>query len=132
MRPKLFAALVGLEDDHHLHHVGVVAVGVDDEAAMAASFSRGVPPSRSASVPAASSSDHRSVKSLVQHLVLGPEVVVDEPVGNAGLAGDVGNAAVVKALAGEDADRGVEDDATLVRGLGLCLGLGHSGSMPTG
>ena len=40
--------------------------------------------------------------------------MVDEPVGDAGLAGDVGNARIVEALAGEDADRGVEDRAALV------------------
>ena len=44
-------------------------------------------------------------EELVHHLVLGAEVVVDEPVGDAGLVGDVGDAARVVALAGEDADR---------------------------
>ena len=53
-------------------------------------------------------------EELVQDLVLGAEVVVDEPVGDAGLVGDVGDAGRVEALAGEDADRGVEDLAALV------------------
>ena len=55
----------------------------------------------------------------VEHLVLGPEVVVDEPVGDAGLVGDVRDAAGVEALAGEDADRRVEDQPPLVDGGGL-------------
>ena len=59
-------------------------------------------------------------EELVEHLVLGLEVVVDEPVGDPRLVGDVGDAAVVEALAGEDVDRRVEDLAALVdrRGLG--------------
>ena len=48
-------------------------------------------------------------EQLVEHLVLGVEVVVDEPVGDAGLVGDVGHAAGVEALAREDPDRRVED-----------------------
>ena len=47
----------------------------------------------------------------VEHLVLGAEVVVDEPVGDARLVGDVATRGGVEALAREDADRGVEDDA---------------------
>jgi hypothetical protein len=50
----------------------------------------------------------------VEHLVLGPEVVVDEPVGDAGLVGDVGHAAGVEALACEHPHRRVEDDTALV------------------
>ena len=46
----------------------------------------------------------------VEHLVLGLEVVVDEPVGHARLVGDVGHAAGVEALAGEHAHGGVEDE----------------------
>ena len=53
----------------------------------------------------------------VEHLVLGAEVVVDEPVGDARLVGDVRDAAGVEALAGEHADRRVEDQAALVGGL---------------
>ena len=53
-------------------------------------------------------------EELVEDLVLGVEVVVDEAVGDAGLVGDVGDAGRVEALAGEDADRGVEDLAALV------------------
>ena len=52
----------------------------------------------------------------VQHLVLGLEVVVDEPVGDARLVGDVRHAARVEALAREHAHRGVEDDPPLVDG----------------
>ena len=59
-------------------------------------------------------------EELVEHLVLGVEVVVDEAVGDARLVGDVGDAAGVEALAGEDADRRVEDLPAAVdrRGLG--------------
>ena len=53
-------------------------------------------------------------EELVEHLVLGVEVVVDEAVGDARLVGDVGDAGRVEALAGEDADRRVEDLAALV------------------
>ena len=53
-------------------------------------------------------------EELVEHLVLGVEVVVDEPIGDAGLGRDVGDPRGVEALAGEDRDRGVEDRAPLV------------------
>ena len=43
-------------------------------------------------------------EELVQDLVLGVEVVVDEAVGDPRLVGDVGDAGRVEALAGEDAD----------------------------
>src|SRR6185437_3071763 len=52
----------------------------------------------------------------VEHLVLGAEVVVDEPVGDTGLVGDVGDAAGVEALAREHAHGRVEDQAPLLRG----------------
>jgi hypothetical protein len=42
--------------------------------------------------------------------------VVDEPVGHAGLVGDVAHAALVEALAREDAHRRVEDEAALLGG----------------
>ena len=88
--------------------------------ATAASRSRGgVSPSVSSIV--ASSSDQRSLEQLVEHLVLGAEVVIDEPVGDTGLVGDVGDAGGVKALAREHPHRGVEDLAALVDG-GLGLG----------
>ena len=77
--------------------------------ATAASFSRWGPPARSASSIAASSSDQRSRKSSVEDLVLGAEVVVEEPVGDPRLVGDVRDTDSVEALAGEDPDRGVED-----------------------
>jgi hypothetical protein len=63
-------------------------------------------------------------EELVEHLLLGVEVVVDEPVGDARLACDVRDAAGVKALAGEDANRGVEDLASPVDRGGLGA-LGH-------
>ena len=53
-------------------------------------------------------------EELVQHLLLGLEVVVDEAVGDARLVGDVRDAASVEALAGEDADRGLEDLAAAI------------------
>ena len=88
--------------------------------ATAASFSRGD------AVAAVGLLDRRQQQrpalgeELVEHLLLGAEVVVDEPVGDARLVGDVGDAGRVEALAGEDADRRVEDLAALVdrRGLG--------------
>ena len=50
----------------------------------------------------------------VEHLVLGAEVVVHQPVGDARLVGDVADAAGVEALAGEDADGRVEDEPALL------------------
>ena len=51
-----------------------------------------------------------------QHeLLLGLEVVVDEALGDAGLLGDLFDRAVLVALAGEDAEGGLED---LVSGFG--------------
>ena len=82
--------------------------------ATVSSFSRGGWSPRSASSIAASSSDQRSAEELVQHLLLRFEVVVDEPVGDARLVGDVGDPGRVEALAGEDPDRRVEDLAALV------------------
>ncbi len=55
----------------------------------------------------------------VEHLVLGLEVVVDEAVGDAGLVGDVRDAAGVEALAREHAHGRVEDQPALVDGGGL-------------
>ncbi len=60
--------------------------------------------------------------------------MVDEAVGDAGLVGDVGDARAVESLAGEDPDRGVEDRASLVDGLGAChqggpIGLGGSAAV---
>ena len=59
-------------------------------------------------------------EELVEDLVLGAEVVVDEAVGDPGLVGDVGDAGRVEALAGEDADRRVEDVAAFVDRRRLC------------
>jgi hypothetical protein len=47
--------------------------------------------------------------------------VVEEPVRDARLLGDVGDAARVVALRGEHADGRIEDHATLVRG-GVAVG----------
>jgi len=47
----------------------------------------------------------------LQHLVLRLEVVVEEPVGDARLLGDVADPAVVVAAAREHADGGVEEQA---------------------
>ena len=52
----------------------------------------------------------------VEHLVLRSEVVVDEPVGDARLVGDVGDAAGVEALAREHPHGGVEDQPSLLGG----------------
>ena len=92
------------------------------KAATASSFSRG------ASLPRVRLVDRRQQQrpalgeELVEDLVLGGEVVVDEAVGDPRLVGDVGDPGRVKALAGEDPDRGVEDLAALVDG--------HRGSRP--
>ena len=61
----------------------------------------------------------------VEDLVLGLEVVVDEPVGDARLVGDVRHPARVEALAREHAHGGVEDDAPLVHRL---LGRHYAGT----
>ena len=53
-------------------------------------------------------------KQRVEDLLLGGEVVVDQPVGDAGLVGDVRHPAGVEALAGEHPHRGVEDHPALV------------------
>ena len=67
-------------------------------------------------------------EELVQHLVLGVEVVVDQPVCDPCLVGDVRDAAGVKALAREHADRRVQDLAALVdRG-----SLGHQARTSSG
>ena len=58
----------------------------------------------------------------VENLLLGIEVVVDEPVGHPRLVRDVGHPAVVEALAREHAHRGVEDHAPLVGGVLRCRG----------
>ena len=70
----------------------------------------------------------------VEHLVLGLEVVVDEPVGDAGLVGDVRDAAGVEALAREDADGRVEDQPALVdrRGLHARTPSAAGGTRPAG
>ncbi len=108
-------------DDDHLHQLRVVAVGVDDEAgdgfelgARRGALAVGLLDRRQQQRPALA-------EELVEDLVLGLEVVVDEAVGDAGLVGDVGDAGRVEALAGEDADRRVEDLAALVDGGGGAL-----------
>ena len=84
------------------------------KAATAASFWRGVPLRAVGLLDRAQKQRPALDEELVEDLVLGAEVVVDEPVGDAGLVGDVGDAGRVEALAGEDADRRVEDLAALV------------------
>ena len=49
-----------------------------------------------------------------EHLVLGREVVVEQAVRDAGLLGDVTDAGGVVAVAGEDADGSVEDEAAFL------------------
>src|SRR3954453_20514614 len=101
-------------DDDHLHQVWVMAVGVDDEARDVLELL-----ARRPRVGVAGADDlEQDVPALeeegVEHLVLGGEVVVDEPVGDAGLVGDVRDAAGVEALAREDLHRRVEDQPALV------------------
>src|SRR3954453_2488738 len=103
-------------DDDDLHQVGVVAVGLHDEARDVLELA---PPRAVLRVGRA---DHveQHVPALeeegVEHLVLGGEVVIDEPVGAARLVGDVRDAARVEALAGEHLHGGVEDLPALVAG----------------
>ena len=81
-------------DDDHLHQVGVVAVGVDDERRDRVSFSRGGDVlARRPRAIAASSTSQRSRKSVSSTSSLESEVVVDEAVGDARLVGDVRDAA---------------------------------------
>ena len=54
----------------------------------------------------------------LEHGVLRAEVVVDEPVGDARLAGDVADAGRLVALGGEHPNRGLEDEDPLVLGHG--------------
>ena len=84
--------------------------------ATAASLSRGGSLASASSI-AASSSDQRSVNSSLRTSSLDLSSG-RQAVGDAGLVGDVGDARRVEALAGEDADRRVEDLAALVDGGG--------------
>ena len=106
-------------DDDHLHQVRVVAVGVDDEAGDRVQLL-----SRADRLPVDlldRGEQQRPAlgEQLVEDLVLGVEVVVDEPIGDPGLVGDVRDPAGVKALAREHVDRRVEDLAALVDRGGL-------------
>ena len=101
-------------DDDHLHQLGVVAVGVDAERGDRGQLVAGRLPRPVGLLDRAQQQRPALDEELVQDLVLGAEVVIDEPVGDAGLVGDVGDPGRVEALAGEDADRGVEDLAALV------------------
>ena len=112
-------------DDDHLHQVGVVPVGLDDERRDGLELA----PGRDVlAVDLADRLEHH-VPALeeqrVQDLVLGPEVVVHQPIGDAGLVGDVAHAAGVEALAREHANGGVEDHPPLVDGL---LGCHYAGT----
>ena len=84
--------------------------------AIAASFSRGVPVSVLDLLAGGQQQRPALGEELGHHRFLAAEVVVDEAVGDPRLVGDVGDAGRVVALAGEDADRGVEDRAALVDG----------------
>ena len=54
-----------------------------------------------------------------EHLVLGGEVVVEQAVRDPSLLGDVTDARGVVAVAGEDANGGIDDEATLLLARGL-------------
>ena len=56
-----------------------------------------------------------------EHLLLGREVVVEQAVGDARLLGDVADARGVVALAREDADGRLDDEAALLLAPGLAL-----------
>ena len=100
--------------DDHLHQVGVVAVAVDDEGGDRAEL---LAHGDRLGVDLANQLEHH-VPALeeerVEDLVLGGEVVVDEPVRHAGLVGDVRHAAGVEPLAREHAHGRFEDQAALV------------------
>src|SRR3954468_2378059 len=117
-------------DDDDLHQVGVVAGGGDDEAGDGLQLLPRRPLPR---VGLADDVEHdvpAFEEQGVQHGVLGREVVVDEPVGDARLVGDVRHAAGVEALAGEDPHGGVEDLAALVLRRLLACGGGHYAGTP--
>ena len=58
-----------------------------------------------------------------EHLFLGGEVVVEEPVRDAGLLGDVADPGGVVAVAREHADRRGENELPLLLGTGLAIAL---------
>ena len=86
--------------------------------AIAYSFSRGGRPEASASAIACEHHVPALEEQRVEDLLLGGEVVVDEPVGDARLIGDVRHAAGVKPLAREHPHGGVEDHPALLGGGG--------------
>jgi hypothetical protein len=103
-------------DDDHLHQLGLVPVGLDDEVGDPGELlaRRDV---AAADLLARLDQQRPALREeLVEHLVLGVEVVVDEPVGDPRLGRDVRDARRMEALPGEDRDRGIEDGAALVGG----------------
>ena len=101
-------------DDDHLHQLGVVPVGVDDEAGHGIELLAAIDRLAVDLLDGGEQQRPPLREQLVEDLVLGLEVVVDEPVSDAGLVGDVRDPAGVEALTGEDSDRGIEDLAALV------------------
>src|SRR6188472_942463 len=101
-------------DDDHLHQLRVVAVGVDDEAGHGFELGTRRDLLVIGLLDRAEQQRPALAEELVEDLVLGLEVVVDEAVGDAGLVGDVGDPSRVEALAGENTDRRIEDLAALV------------------
>ena len=115
VRPKVLAARVTSTMITFIS-VRVVAVGVDDERRDRAELLA------SLDVRPVSLGDRRQhhvppfQKQRVENLLLGGEVVIDEPVGDPGLVGDIRNPAGVKTLPGKDPHRRVEDHPTFVDG----------------
>ena len=101
-------------DDDHLHQVGIVAVGIDDERRNRLELVA----DRQVTCVHGGDLLQQQGPTLgeegVEDLVLRAEVVVHEAVRDARLVRDRGHAATVKALPGEHPDGGVEDHAALV------------------
>ena len=91
-----------------------MAIGVDDEAGAGIELLAGAPILAVDLVDCGQQHRPALGEELVQHLVLGLEVVVDEPVRNPGLVGDVRHPAGMEAGACEHPAGGVEDLAALV------------------
>ena len=109
-------------DDDHLHQLGVVSVGIDDEGGNRAQF---VPRRALGGVGLGDRREHHVPpleEERVEDLLLRGEVVIDEAVGDPRLVGDVGYAAGVKSLPGEHAHGGVENHPPLVDRGARCRG----------
>src|SRR5215207_7959051 len=101
-------------DDDHLHQLRVISVGVDDELRDRIELLAAADGLVVDLLDRGQEQRPALDEELVEDLILGLEVVIDEPVCDARLVGDVRDAAGVESLPGEHADRCVQDLATLV------------------